>query len=485
MTDQHGTRPRTLLLRKPHGLRYAVIAGIAAAGCCALQLPAIATAASATAKQAALAGPVSATPATGTPKLAATGTTETVRQLVQCGTTMFAVGSFTEIQRFTTTYPRNNIFSFSATSPFTVTSWAPDVNGEINSIAFNGGNCHDAYIGGQFTSVNGTKVSNFAEIDTTTGNVVSGFDDHVGGGHIDTLLVVNGHLLVGGTFTTIGGTTTDPYYASVSPVTGKDDGFLHLGISGHYQFHNVKRNGTEVYNQQLSHSHRLLLVEGDFTKVGGLGRQQIFMLNINQTPPKVTGWSSPEFDGSKGEIPGGFPYQCGDSHPFYIHAAAWSPDDSTIYIADTGIHTWNWDGTFPMPGLCDAAAAFPATEKEVLHDWIANDGCDSLYSVAADNSAVYVGGHNRWFPNGDACNSQGKGAIPAPGLAGLAPGSTGGSLILNSTGKAGLYSRSRGHGADDMLLTSAGLWIASDNFGGGTSCGGLSGYAGICFLPYN
>ena len=482
MTDQHGTRPRTLLLRKPHGLRYAVIAGIAAAGCCALQLPAVA---SAMVKQAAQAGPVSATPATGTPKLAATGTTETVRQLVQCGTTMFAVGSFSEIQRFTTTYPRNNVFSFSATSPFKVTSWAPDVNGEINSIAFNGGNCHDAYIGGQFTSVNGTKVNNFAEIDTTTGNVVSGFDDHVGGGHIDTLLVVNGHLLVGGTFTTIGGTTTDPYYASVSLVTGKDDGFLHLGISGHYQFHNVKRNGTEVYNQQLSHSHRLLLVEGDFTKVGGLGRQQIFMLNINQTPPKVTGWSSPEFDGSKGEIPGGFPYQCGDSHPFYIHAAAWSPDDSTIYIADTGIHTWNWDGTFPMPGLCDAAAAFPATEKEVLHDWIANDGCDSLYSVAADNSAVYVGGHNRWFPNGDACNSQGKGAIPAPGLAGLAPGSTGGSLILNSTGKAGLYSRSRGHGADDMLLTSAGLWIASDNFGGGTSCGGLSGYAGICFLPYN
>ena len=485
MTDQRGTRPRKLLLRKPHGLRYAVIAGIAAAGCCALQLPAVATAASATAKQAALAGPVSATPATGTPKLAATGTTETVRQLVQCGTTMFAVGSFTEIQRFTTTYPRNNIFSFSATSPFKVTSWAPDVNGEINSIAFNGGNCHDAYIGGQFTSVNGTKVSNFAEIDTTTGNVVSGFDDHVGGGHVDTLLVVNGHLLVGGTFTTIGGTTTDPYYASVSPAHRQGRRVPAPGHLRPLQFQGVKRNGTEVYNQQLSHSHRLLLVEGDFTKVGGLGRQQIFMLNINQTPAKVTGWSSPEFDGSKGEIPGGFPYQCGDSHPFYIHAAAWSPDDSTIYIADTGIHTWNWNGTFPMPGLCDAAAAFPATEKEVLHDWIANDGCDSLYSVAADNSAVYVGGHNRWFPNGDACNSQGKGAIPAPGLAGLAPGSAGGSLIVNSTGKAGLYSRSRGHGADDMLLTSAGLWIASDNFGGGTSCGGLSGFAGICFLPYN
>ncbi len=42
----------------------------------------------------------------------------------------------------------------------------------------------------------------------------------------------------------------------------------------------------------------------------------------------------------------------------------------------------------------------------------------------------------------------------------------------------------RGNGADDMLLTSAGLWIASDTFGGAEQCGGLSGYAGICFLPY-
>jgi hypothetical protein len=487
VTGKHRTRSQALLLRKPYGLRYAVIAGVAAAGCCALQLPAVAssTAAHTTAKAAAATGPVLATPATGTPKLAATGTTETVRQLVKCAGTMYAVGSFSEIQRFTTTYPRNNIFSFSATPGFKVTSWAPNVNGEINSIAFNGSNCKDAYIGGQFTSVNGTKVANLAEIDTTTGNVVSGFGDKVGGGHVDTLLVVNGHLLVGGTFTTINGSTANPYYASVSPVTGKDDGFLHLNISGHYQFPKVKANGTELYNQQLSHSGTLLLAEGDFTSVGGLGRQQIFMLHVNQTPAKVTGWSSPEFDGSKGNLPGGYAYQCGDSHPFYVHAAAWSPDDSTIYLADTGVHPWNWDGSFPMVGLCDAAAAFPANEKEVTHDWIAYDGCDSLYSVAADANAAYVAGHNRWFNNQNACNTKGTGAIPAPGLAGLTPGATGGSLILNAAGKAGLYSRSRGHGADDMLLTSVGLWIASDNFGGNTSCGGVSGFAGICFLLYS
>ena len=167
-----------------------------------------------------------------------------------------------------------------------------------------------------------------------------------------------------------------------------------------------------------------------------------------------------------------------------LHAAAWSPDDSTGYLADTGVHPWNWNGSFPMVGLCDAAAAFPASEKEVTHDWIAYDGCDSLYSAAADDSAVYVSGHNRWFNNANQCNKAGPGAIPAPGLAGLTPGPAGGSLIRNSAGTAGLYSRSRGHGSDDMVITSAGMWIASDNFGGGTSCGGQAGFSGLCFLPY-
>jgi hypothetical protein len=34
-----------------------------------------------------------------------------------------------------------------------------------------------------------------------------------------------------------------------------------------------------------------------------------------------------------------------------------------------------------------------------------------------------------------------------------------------------------------MLRTSTGLWIASDNFDGSVTCGGVPGHAGICFLP--
>jgi hypothetical protein len=107
-------------------------------------------------------------------------------------------------------------------------------------------------------------------------------------------------------------------------------------------------------------------------------------------------------------------------------------------------------------------------------------GCDSLYSAAADNSTVYVGGHERWADNPKGCNNAGTGAIPAPGMTGFTPG---GSLLTKAGGTAGRYSRARGHGADDMLRTPAGLWIASDNFDDSVTCGDVTGHAGICFLP--
>jgi hypothetical protein len=456
------------------GARGALAAGIAAVACC-LPAPAMAAPASH-----ALAGAVSPTPAAGTPTLVDTGTTEQVRQLVQCGGTMYAVGTFTQIKQGSTTYTRNGAFSFSATTPYAVTSWDPNVNGTVDTLAFNGSDCTKAYIGGQFTTVGGATAKNIAAVDTAAGALVPGFKDNASG-EVDTLVVANGHLLAGGAFKGINGSTADPYFASLSPVTGGDDGFAHLSISGHYVYPGVKSNPTKVYNQQISHSGTLELVEGDFTSVGGLARQQVFMLDLSGSTAQVTGWSSPEFDGSQGNLPGGYAYQCSVKESFYIRAAAWSPDDATVYTAATGFNPWNWSTASPRTGLCDSVAAFPATQAEITHKWVNYTGCDSLYSVAADSSAVYTGGHERWADNQHGCNHPGSGAIPAPGLGGFSPSN--GALITNSSGTAGLYSRSRGRGADDLLVTSAGLWVASDNFGGNTSCGGSSGYSGICFLP--
>jgi hypothetical protein len=455
------------------------VAGLAVAGF-ALALPASATQGKRVAA-AASHGPVSATPAASTPELASSRTLEQVRQLVQCGTTMYAVGTFTTIRRLGTTYTRSNVFSFSATAPFRMTAWAPVVNGTVNSIAFNQGNCANAYIGGTFTSVNGTAVKNIAEISTSTGAVVTAFG-HSANGRVDTLASYKAHLLVGGYYKSINGSTADPYMTSLNPTTGKNDGFIHLGISGNYQFCGPSEctsdNATRVYNQQLSHGRTLDLVEGDFTSAGGQPRQQIFMLNLATAPASVTGWTSPEWDGSDPS----YPYQCYYNESFYLRAASWSPDDSTVYIATTGYHPYNLPaGSAPRTGLCDVAAAFPAAQTSVLHKWVNYTGCDSLYSTAASNSTAFFGGHERWSENPSGCDQAGPGAVGDSGMEGLTAAS---GSVLRNNGGTGLYHRSRGKGADDMLMTTAGLWVASDNFQNNTMCGGVTAHAGICFLPF-
>jgi hypothetical protein len=407
-------------------------------------------------------GPVSAKPAKGTPQLAPTGTTEQVRQLVQCGGTMYAVGSFTSISWNGTTFTRNNAFSFSATAPFTVSSWNPNVNGKVNSIALSP-DCSTAYLGGKFTSIGGTTVRNIAAVSASTGAVVTSFA-HNANGQVETLLSYNGHLLTGGYYTSINGSSSHKYMTSLNPSTGKDDGFINLNISGNYQFPGVSTNPTRVYNQQLSHGGTLDLVEGDFTSVGGKPRQQMFMLNLSGSTATVTGWTSPEFNTN-----------CNFNEPFYAQAASWSPDDATVYVATTGFKPNGTSSSAPRTGPCDAAIAYPATQTSVSHKWINYTGCDSLYSTAADASTAYFGGHERWSQNPDGCDFAGPGAISAPGMEGLSPST--GLLTFNPT-------RARGKGADDMEITSAGLWIASDNLNNASQCGGVFGHAGICFLPY-
>ena len=290
---------------------------------------------------------------------------------------------------------------------------------------------------------------------------------------MQTIRAVGHHVLVGGNYKSINGSSANPYMTSLNPTTGKDDGFAHLKISGHYQFKGVGFNATKIYNQALSHSGTLDLVMGDFTSVGGVDRQQIFMLNVGGSRATVTGWTSRDFNS-----------HCVTDEPFYVQAASWSPDDSTVYIATTGRNYYDRPpNAFPLKGLCDVAAAFPATQSSILPIWKNYTGCDSLFSTAADADTAYFGGHERWSMNPDGCNYQGHGAYNAPGMEGLSP--TNGDLYLSKGNPpSGYYERSRGTGADDMLLTHAGLWIASDNEGHSQTCGFVSGLSGICFLPY-
>lgn len=434
--------------------------------------------------------------ATYTPSIADSTTGMIVRQLVPCGDAMYAVGKFTSIKQakpVASILPRNNAFSFSSTTG-QVSGFNPEVNGTVNSIALSP-DCSTAYLGGVFTSIGGVAVKNLAAVNTTTGAVVPTFA-HSASGQVNALLVSGSHLLVG-SYGKVNG-SKHKYMSSHSLVTGKDDGYVDLGISGNYVYtqqdgRKSGANATRVYNFSLSPDQTRLLAMGVFTSVGGQARRQIVMLDLGDSSVSVDPWYSSEFN-----------QNCFFAEAFWLQDASWSVDGSTVYTASTGykpatnfdiasgvtsgFNTWE-----PRGGLCDAAAAFSTSLTADIpapnHLWVNYAGCDSLYATAADSSTVYVGGHQRRLnaPNDCDGNNLSSNPVEAAGMGGLRP--TDGSVYTTETGGLlGEYQRSRGTGADDMVVVPGqGLWIASDNGSKNSAsqtCGGKWGHAGICFLPY-
>ena len=117
------------------------------------------------------------------------------------------------------------------------------------------------------------------------------------------------------------------------------------------------------------------------------------------------------------------------------------------------------------------AGRLEACMTDLLHDRVATL---SLHDPLVRGLRVFVAGHERWMSNPNGCDFAGPGAIAQPGLGELNP--------ADGTHQAG-PSRGRGLGADDLLLTPAGLWIASDNQANTESCAGQHGHMGICYLP--
>ena len=168
-----------------------------------------------------------------------------------------------------------------------------------------------------------------------------------------------------------------------------------------------------------------MLVEGDFTSVGGQPRQQIFMIDLGSGSATLDSWHPSIFNDN-----------CSVKEPFYLQDAAWAPGAfaGTIYAVGTGLHLANWNGTFPLTGLCDAVTAVSATSGAM--QWQNFTGCDSLFSVATDSTTVYIGGHERWANNENGCNHAGAGAVKAQGMAGfdITEGAT---LRTNGSGTPG------------------------------------------------
>jgi PKD repeat protein len=339
-----------------------------------------------------------------------------------------------------TQYARQNLFTFDVTTGLVSQTCNPTLDGQVQQL-MPGPTADTVYVAGDFTKINGKGPNHIQLLDVTTCQAVTSFKAPSTNGGIETMELLPGNrLFIGGFFTKIAG-VTHGQLGTLNATTGALDPFMDLTVSGHT---NTTGTGSQapvgIRESGLSPVGDRMVVVGNFRTVGGLARTQIVMLNLTGANATVaTDWYTT-----------GYNVTCSTgAFDSYMRDVEMSPDGSYFVVATTG---------GPHSGtLCDTAARFEtyAVGTALTPTWTDTSGGDTLWGVEVTQSAVYIGGHNRWMNNPNGSDRAAQGAVPRPGLSALDP-QTGIPLKWNPGRNP------RGEAAYEIYETETGLWVVSD-----------------------
>ncbi len=353
------------------------------------------------------------------------------------GDRVYVGGQFTQVRNGgnSTFVNRTNLFAFSLSTGLVDTTFSPSVNGRVTgiSVAADG----SIYIGGRFTTVNGASKRGVARL-TAGGATVPAFAGVLTNGIVNDLALSGNRVYVTGSFTAVNGTTRQKL-AALDATTGAPVSSFSLALTD-------PRQGTAAQGEKvaISPDGSRLVVIGNFTKVSGVDRAQVVVIDLTGPSAVVAPWKTT-----------GFVFPCADVFDTYMRDVDISPDGTYMVIGTTGAYR-------APPSLCDSVSRWPlqTTSNSVQPTWVEYTGGDTYYSVNISDQAIYVGGHERWQNNPYASDAPGPGAVDRPGIGALDP-LTGIALSWNPT-------RDRGVGVFAMVTTPTHLFAGSDtqNIGG-------------------
>ena len=126
------------------------------------------------------------------------------------GNTVYAGGSFANARPAgaaagTNLTTRNNFLSYDLTTGALNTTFAPDLNAQVEAVAASPDGSR-VYVGGDFTTANGSKRARIAAYSTATGALINTFAPVLNGG-VRAIAATNSTVYVGGAFTSANGIT--------------------------------------------------------------------------------------------------------------------------------------------------------------------------------------------------------------------------------------------------------------------------------------
>jgi len=364
-----------------------------------------------------------------------------VYKIVQVGNTMIAGGEFTTVADPMNgpQYARQNLVAFDATTGLVSQTFNPTVDGSVEQL-MPGPTPNTVYVAGAFTKINGKGPNHIQLLNINTGQAVTSFKAPSTGGTIQVMeLLPNNRLFIGGSFKKIAG-NDHGQFATLNATTGALDPYMNLVAAGNHNTGTGAKAPVGPRESGLTPSGDRMVVVGNFRTVDGLARDQIVMLDLTgPTARVVTDWYTTRYT----------PICAPRAFDSYMRDVEMSPDGSYFVVSTTG---------GPNSGtLCDNAARWEtyATGTALQPTWAAASGGDTLWGVEVTESAVYVGGHQRWMNNPNGSDRAAQGAVPRPGLVALDP-QTGVPLKWNPGRNP------RGEAAYEIFETQAGVWVVSN-----------------------
>ena len=374
-------------------------------------------------------GLVSETPAVNTPQVL----NGEVRSIAAIGRTIVVAGSFTHVRQYgsTTTLVRRRLLAFDAITGRISTTFHPSVDLPVD-VVIPGPN-GTLYVGGDFRRINGVKRHRVARLSLATGAVITRFNAGAVNGTVQDLRLQGRHLWVAGAFTKAGG-RQQAALTTLRPVSGKAQRYLQLPFRGTHRPH---LGVTMVAKIDIAPRQRRLIAVGNFRRVGHRRHEQIVMLRLNRRAARLAPFDAPLYRAT-----------CSGSFFTYVRDVDFSSDGSYFVVGTTG-------GVTGPTTPCDSIARFETGSRgAVSPSWTDHTGGDTILSVEATPSAVYVGGHQRWLNNPNGRNSAAPGAVSRTGIAALSP--------VNGLPFSWDPTHQLGVGIFDLLLTPTGLWAGSD-----------------------
>lgn len=327
-------------------------------------------------------------------------------------------------------YARHGLLAFDRSTGTIDPVFDPDVDGRVSSVV--PGPDGSVFVGGDFTHVGGKPIARLARLDARTGAPVPGFIPAAPDREVRDLEYRAGRLFVAGEFTHFGRQTRSAL-AEVDP----DTGALLPGVD--LTFSRGRYGGPVlVHKIDVTDGATRMVLIGNFSAIDGVARSEVAVLDLDPGGAGVADWNTQRFAG-----------RCGRSFFFDTRDVELSPDNSYFVIVATGT-------TGPPSQLCDAASRWEmsATGDAVQPTWVDYTGGDSLYATVITDTAVYVGGHQRWLNNPFGNNTAEPGAVGRSGIAALDP--------VNGLPLSWNPGRTRGFGVQDLLATPDGLYMGSD-----------------------